>query len=533
MKKYLFTIVIGLLFTLYSNSLKSQNIEVSGIQSGVWQADTVFVTDNVDVQDVLQIEAGTTVLFNGYYSINVKKGAAVRAIGTEDAPIVFTVVDTTGFYIFDSGRGGWNGIRMEKAGKSDFDHCIFRYGKASTDIQQRGGAFSIRNCEEVNINNSDLFCNFSREYGGAIYGESSTIHMNNCNVDENKVYSGLDTIYFMYGGGMCFLKCDLELTDMRFRRNYGAITIGGALSLDSCSVVLDRAEFRDNYGLNGAGLYIMRCNDKECRISNCLFDNNHARHFAGGVAFANASPEVDNITVTRNRADGVNCQGIFFYEYSAPKMSNCIVWGNKNEHSMSLPDSTQMWLWTFDDYAPELHNCLIQGGLTLVTDGEKIRVNENMMEDNPCFVDFENGDLHLSAESPCINAGTNNIAQELLAGYDLDGVWRVCGNTIDLGPYEFTTAGLGETARNDNHISIVGNPVSSSSYAEIECESACNLFANLYSVEGKLLVSKNLGVVQEGHNRIEIGEMFQTLPCGSYLLVLKGSNQSFVAKIIK
>ena len=206
MKKHFFIFVLGLFFALCFSPLKAQNIEVSGIQSGIWQADTVFVIADVDVQDVLQIEAGTTVLFNGYYSINVKKGAAVQAIGTEDAPIVFTVVDTTGFYIFDSGRGGWNGIRMEKAGKSDFDHCIFRYGKASSVVQQRGGAFSIRNCEEVNISNSDLFCNFSREYGGAVYGEGSTIHMNNCNVDENKVYTGLDTVYFMYGGGMCFLK---------------------------------------------------------------------------------------------------------------------------------------------------------------------------------------------------------------------------------------------------------------------------------------------------------------------------------------
>jgi hypothetical protein len=47
------------------------------------------------------------------------------------------------------------------------------------------------------------------------------------------------------------------------------------------------------------------------------------------------------------------------------------------------------------------------------------------------------------------------------------------------------------------------------------------------------LVDKNLGNVQAGFNRIEIGEMFQTLAQGSYLLLLRGSNQQFAAKVIK
>lgn len=532
MKKYSLATIIGLYLTMISSFSMAQNIEVSGIQSGIWKADTVFVTDNVNVQDVLQIEAGTTVLFKGYYSINVEKGASISAIGTEDAPIMFTVTDTTGFHLFNSGRGGWNGIRMDKAGKSDFDYCTFQYGKASTDIQQRGGAFSIRNCEEVNINNSDLFCNFSREYGGAIYGESSTIHMDNCNVDENKVYSGIDTIYFMYGAGMSFLKCDLELTDMRFRRNYGAISIGGALSLDSCSVVLDRAEFRENYGLNGAGLYIMRCNDKACRISNCLFDNNHAGHFGGGLAFSNASPEVDNIVVTRNRADGVNCQGIFFYENSAPKMNNCIIWDNKNLESMNFSDSTQMWLWTFDPYAPEFHNCLIQGGLTLVTGAENIKVNENMMEADPCFVDLENGDLHFKSESPCINAGTNAIAQELLDGYDLDGIWRVCGNAIDLGPYEFTAAGVSEQVLSGSKVAILGNPINASSQAKIELEKAGIVTATVFSIDGKMVWNNNFGKLNAGVNYLDLSDLVQ-LNLGVYFLQVNSADGVSATKFVR
>ena len=532
MQKFLLTFVFGLLLVLSSSFIKAQNIEVSGAQSGIWQADTVFVMGDINVHETLQIESGTTVLFKGYYSIIVEQGAAIRAIGTEDDPIVFTVADTTGFNIFNSGKGGWNGIRMDKAGVSDFDHCTFQYGKASTVVQQRGGAFSIRDCEEVNINNSDLFCNFSREYGGAVYGESSTIHMNNCNVDENKVYSRIDTIYYMYGAGMCFLKCDLELTDMRFRRNYGEITIGGALSMDSCSVVLDRAEFRDNYGLNGAGFYIMRCNDKECRISNCLFDHNHAGHFAGGLAFANASPEVDNIIVTRNRADGVKCQGIFFYENSAPKMSNCIIWDNINVESLNFADTTQMWLWTFDSFAPKFYNCLIQGGLKLVTGAENIKVNENMMEDDPCFVDLENGDLHLKPESPCINAGTNAIAQELLDGYDLDGVWRVCGNAIDLGSYEFSAASVMEQKFVENNIFILGNPITTSSKAQIELKKAGHVSAFVFSIDGKMVWTNDYGTLNLGINYLDLSDMMQ-LNSGIYFLQINSADGVSTTKLVR
>ena len=57
--------------------------------------------------------------------------------------------------------------------------------------------------------------------------------------------------------------------------------------------------------------------------------------------------------------------------------------------------------------------------------------------------------------------------------------------------------------------------------------------AMAYSIDGKLLVNKNLGIVHIGLNRIEIGEMFQNLTSGTYLFVLGTAEKSFVAKIVK
>ena len=51
-------------FLLASVFCQAQTIEVLGLQSGTWSADTIRVTGDVKVQDSLRIQAGTTVLFD-------------------------------------------------------------------------------------------------------------------------------------------------------------------------------------------------------------------------------------------------------------------------------------------------------------------------------------------------------------------------------------------------------------------------------------------------------------------------------------
>ena len=86
-----------------------------GVQSGIWEADTVHVTDNVFVQDSLLVLPGTVVLFDRFFSITVGDGAVFLAQGTVDDSIRFTVADTTGMSLYNSGRGGWNGLGINNA----------------------------------------------------------------------------------------------------------------------------------------------------------------------------------------------------------------------------------------------------------------------------------------------------------------------------------------------------------------------------------------------------------------------------------
>ena len=520
-----------LLLTLFALVGRAQTIEVSGLQSGTWEADTVFVTGDVLVQDSLRIVAGTTVLFTDFYSITVEKNSTLTALGTAADSILFTTADTTGFLLYNSGRGGWNGIRLNKAGSSRFDYCRFQYGKAALDDDQDGGALRIFSCDDVEINHSTLFCNFSREHGGALSAEDSKVAIHDCNVSNNILYSEIDTIYFMYGGGLRFLKCEVDITQTDFRYNYGPSAIGGALSLDSCAVFIDRCKFEYNYGINGGGLYLIRSNDWDCRISNSLFANNTSGHFGGGLAISDSSPLVANLTVVDNISHGVNCGGIFFYQCSSPVLWNCIVYGNANEAPLEEP--VQMWVWTYDNYAPEFHNCLIQYGLENISGHEYIHVYEDCLDEDPLFADPDNQDYRLSAESPCVDAGSPSTPEAILNGLDLEGHQRVSDSRIDMGAYEYDLTGVHETTTKEQPIRIVGNPVTTSSYAEIDCERDCNLIAIVYTLDGKLLSSNDLGKVQTGTHRIGLGEMFQSLPCGNYLLVIQDSRRTSVAKVVK
>ena len=184
MKKYLLTLLLFLPFLV-----KSQSCEVSGNQNGIWDCDTVFVVDNVIVQEDsrLIIAEGTKVIFKDYFSIIVN--GSFEAVGCENDSIYFTVTDTTGFYRWDCGDGGWNGLVFQDVKDTlRLEYCHFSYGKAAEDMT-RGGAVRIYNTDYAVIDNCTFYCNHTREKGGALYAEHSDILITNCEVDANIAFT--------------------------------------------------------------------------------------------------------------------------------------------------------------------------------------------------------------------------------------------------------------------------------------------------------------------------------------------------------
>jgi len=95
-----------------------------------------------------------------------------------------------------------------------------------------------------------------------------------------------------------------------------------------------------------------------------------------GVWISNCSPAITNSTVSNNTQHGLNVSS------GSPTVTNCILWGD-------------VFAEISETGSPIVTYCDIQGGYQGVT---------NINED-PLFVDAENGDYHLHACSPCIDAG--------------------------------------------------------------------------------------------------------------------------------
>ena len=409
------------------------------------------------------------------------------------------------------------------------DYCLLQYGKAADTLDRFGGAMYFFGCNDVEINHTTMRCNFSREFGGALFARDSKLKFSDCCIDENRVYT-FDGTYAMYGGGACFQKCDVEMSGMEFRANYAPTCIGGALSLDSCSVRIDRSSFINNIGLNGGGLYLMRSNDRECCFSNLLFDDNYSGHFGGGFALLDVSPEIYNVLVVNNESEGVSCNGVFFYGHSSPRFTNCIVYGNYPSEENPVEDTTQMWVWTMDGFAPEFHHCLVEGGLKYIHSADYINVFEDVIDADPLFIDAEHHDFRLGEGSPCRDAGSMETPAFITDGLDLAGMPRVLNDRIDIGPYEYSGASVDQLEASAPFARLIGNPLGEDSRILLDPGMKGEVVVAIFSMTGCHIVERTYRMDVPC---IEIQELVDGLAPGVYLIKLAAEGKVCVLKAVK
>lgn len=70
--------------------------------------------------------------------------------------------------------------------------------------------------------------------------------------------------------------------------------------------------------------------------------------------------------------------------------------------------------------------------------------NQGNITGDPLFVDRANNNYRLSANSPCVNTGTN--MNWMTNAFDLDGGMRIRYGTVDMGTYEYIYEGTIYTA---------------------------------------------------------------------------------------
>ena len=292
-------------------------------------------------------------------------------------------------------------------------------------------------------------------YGGGPFGDSGGGMLNenvnpivsNCKFIENRA---------SWGGGIYNSRCNPTITNCIFANNY-ADNGGGMYNFES-NPLLEKNTFIDNISEEGGGLF----NNYESQpiLYDCTFERNTASAAGGGVGNLFSSPTIINCKFIDNESDGGGRE-ICNRMTSNPILINCSFTGtshtvvgedamfNFRDSSPTIINCTYsefgICIGNLDNSNPSLSNCILWGedlpiGPLIVDSYSVTQVThsniqggwpgEGNIDQDPLFMDSDNGDLRLTAGSPCIEAGDNNSVPA--DSLDLDGD----GNTSEKIPFD-------------------------------------------------------------------------------------------------
>ena len=247
-------------------------------------------------------------------------------------------------------------------------------------------------------------------YGGGMYNSGSNPTVTNCTF----TWNGCE-----YGGGMYNNGGSPTVTNCIFCGNWAACD-GAGMNNQASAPTVSKCVFSWNRAASVGGGMINA--DSNPAVTHCTFIGNSAGDvwgtdgYGGGMYNSGGNPRVTHCTFSRNDVCGPYWAegGGIYNSAGSPTVTNCILWDDVGGEISGNADVTYS---------------AVQGGYA----------GMGNINGDPLFADPENGDFHLQAGSPCIDAGTNAL---LAAGSDADGRCRVMdGNgdampIIDMGPYE-------------------------------------------------------------------------------------------------
>ncbi len=200
------TFIIRILLSVFIilvtiNVYATTQIATTPISEDTWSTDTVIVNNDLIVNGYLNINPGTLVLFNGYYSITIGAGGNINANGTKAEPIIFRPKD-------GNAAIGWGGIRFTAPSYtefSNFTNCEFQYAKTNSE-QPNGGVLTIYNHNKIAIDSCVFKNNYAEQDGGAIYLDKSNVTITNCMFTKNNAETNGATICLINNSSIKFIQ---------------------------------------------------------------------------------------------------------------------------------------------------------------------------------------------------------------------------------------------------------------------------------------------------------------------------------------
>ena len=212
---------------------------------------------------------------------------------------------------------------------------------------------------------------------------------------------------------------------------------GGGLLCFSSSPTVTNCAFRNNTAPYGGGMYNYQSNPS---VTNCVFSGNSASYASGGGMYnaSTAAPNVINCIFNGNSAASTG-GGIYSDDSTAPTIINSTIFGN------SAPGSGAGMFNSANSSVTVFNSIIgngVSGGFVTLSHSDVARMNlaatpnaNGNFDADPMFVNPANGDLHLQAGSPCIDAGDDSAIAGVTT--DLDGNPRIVNAHVDLGAYEY------------------------------------------------------------------------------------------------
>ena len=313
-----------------------------------------------------------------------KLGSVVAFEGPEDEFCVLT-----GFTIRNGGAETGGGVCGGIPG--NFSRASIRNNVITANSAQGGGGLAYcGGVIENNTINNNSATGSSGSGGGLAYCPGSV---------RDNVISGNSATG--YGGGL--YQCDGTVERNTVVGN-SATRGGGGLS--GCDGEVQNNVIAGN-SANEEGGGLHNCNTT---VQRNLIYNNSTQRYGGGLSSCGAT--IQNNTIFGNSA-GSSGGG---FRQCRGTIVNCIIWGN------TAPSAGQL---NPQDTSLPTYSCI---------EGMADVARYNISAD-PRFVSPAKNDYHLQAVSPCIDAGSENVA--VLPSPDIDGEAAPFGSSIDMGADEY------------------------------------------------------------------------------------------------
>ncbi|HDP33834.1 MAG TPA: hypothetical protein ENN29_01855, partial [Candidatus Hydrogenedentes bacterium] len=408
------------------------------------------------------------VIFNDFYSDYFEHGLRLDGFVISDGNA--DGWHDSGYYPERTRGGGLNGFYNSLT----VVNCVFENNQA----HRRGGGAAIqgynntiRDCvfaDNFLMGKNDYY--YASSSGGGLYLSGDGTTLRNCAFFGN--YIGPHFIASAEGGGATISGKDISVSNCVFDDNYillnyadsfnnvigGGAAIGGErITITDCTFTNNRVQFEgsDEYQICGGGALVLGL--ESSLITNCRFSSNSATfpsgsYFCGGGAifYFGTETSFSNCVFDGNYADtswfgsaAILNTDLFYYQETNMNIINSTFYGNEtssgsggavsNVGSYVSATILNSILWNtgeeeiYNDgaYADVLYSN-IQGGY----DGE------GNMDADPLFVNPAKGDLRLSSDSPCIDAG-DPAGVPPAPEWDILGTPRPQYAGVDMGAYEY------------------------------------------------------------------------------------------------